>query len=68
MPKQHANTSGNPIESLFQGSVVDENGNETMITKQMIQKACEDLEEEAISICRNESFNDHSFDDETFND
>ena len=62
MPKNQTATSSHPIESIFQGSIIDDNGKEVVITKQMIQKACEDLEEESISIYNDEKFIDENLD------
>lgn len=35
------------IKQRFEGAVLDQHGNETPITEQMIQQACEELERQA---------------------
>ncbi len=69
MTKPCVNTSssgskGTPIDSLFQGSVVDAKGHEIPITERMIQDACEALEKEVDSIYSNEAYTGEIYTDE----
>ncbi|WKY26762.1 PA1571 family protein [Pseudomonas donghuensis] len=55
MSLQQGNTQKEPVpnpQTSVGGTIIDENGNETTITEEMIQHACEELEKSRVELAK----------------